>query len=155
MKSNQSFPGHKSLKRFINTLCLFVLFFAITFPACKITQKTQSTEQKVELIENDTAKNSDSTEYDLIVLDPKFESWLATQPPANYYSIQYYENWNERYVIEWNQRHDNPIQYGDFYQTKINYSPHEDYGLELNYKLYYYFRFIEEEYGITLVKRGK
>jgi hypothetical protein len=104
---------------------------------------------------NDTTSSKDSTEYELIVLDPKFDSWLATQPPANYYSQQYYENWNQRYVTEWNYRHDNPIRYGNFFETRIDYDPNTDYGLELNYKLYYYFRFIEDEYGIVLVQRGR
>jgi len=138
----------------IKICVVFLLFTGIIVSSCKTARKAQAPEQKVELTENDTIENGDSTEYELYVLDPRFESWLASQPPANYRSQQYYESWNQRYVIEWNQRHDNPLRYGDFYQTKINYDPHEDYGLELNYRLYYYFRFIEKEYGIVLIRRG-
>ncbi|MBZ4676657.1 MAG: hypothetical protein JG782_1277 [Anaerophaga sp.] len=135
-------------------IVLLTAGFAVS--ACKTTKKAEAPVQKIKLVaENDTTQSKDSVEYELIVLDPKFDSWLATQPPANYYSQQYYENWNQRYVTEWNQRHDNPIRYGNFYETRIDYQPNIDYGLELNYKLYYYFRFIEQEYGIVLVRRGK
>ena len=134
-------------------LALLTFVGALSFSSCKTTKKAEAPEQEVELVENDTTKTEDSTEYELIVMDSGFESWLATQPPANYHSRQYYETWNRQYVNEWNQRHNSPIQYGDFYETKIDYDPNVDYGLELNYKLYYYFLFIEDEYGITLIRR--
>lgn len=134
---------------------VFLIFTGMLVSSCKTTKKAQVPDQKVELIENDTIENTDSTEYELLFLDSGFESWLATQPPANYYSQRYYENWNRRYVTEWNHRHSSPLRYGDFYQTEINYDPNTDYGLKLNYRLYYYFRFIEKEYGILLVQRGK
>jgi hypothetical protein len=93
----------------------------------------------------------DSVEYELIVMDPGYESFLATQKPMEFYSQNYYENWNQRYVTEWNYRHAQPLRYGDIYQTYIDYSPHIDYGLELNYKLYYYFQFFEKENGVNLL----
>jgi len=97
-------------------------------------------------------ENADSTEYELLVFDPSFETFLATQPyPEWYYSDDYYRNLNIQYVSEWNYRHDNPLVYGNFYETKIDYNPNVDYGLELNYRLYQYFRFIEKEYGIVLI----
>src|SRR5690554_3568287 len=146
----------KNLSGYTRIFFVLVCISVFVLSACKTTKKAESTDQNVKLVaENDTVNGKDSTEYELIILDPKFESWLATQPPANYYSQQYYENWNQRYVTEWNQRHSNPLRYGDFYETRIDYSPNNDYGLQLNYKLYYYFRFIEHEYGIVLVPRGK
>lgn len=119
-------------------------------PACHTTKKTQAPHQKVEVI-----SDQDSTTYELIVLNPSFESYLATQPPANFHSQQYFETWNYQYVLEWNQRYRSPLRYGSFYDTKINYDPQEDYGLELNYRLYYYFQFIKEKYGIELINRGR
>ena len=98
---------------------------------------------------------NDSTEYELIIFDTKFDTYLVSQPSMEFYSNTYYQSWNSRYVIEWNIRHSSPLQYGDFYETNIDYQPHIDYGIELNYNLYYYFLFIEKEYGITLIKRGK
>lgn len=98
-----------------------------------------------------TEKSSDSVEYELIVLDPGFETFLVTQPPKEFYSLEYYKRWNNRYVTEWNFRHAQPLTYGDMYQTYIDYRPDIDYGLELNYRLYYYFRFFERENGVDLL----
>jgi hypothetical protein len=93
----------------------------------------------------------DSVQYELIVIDPGYEFFLATQKHMEFYSQHYYENWNQRYVMEWNYRHSQPLRYGDIYETYIDYSPHIDYGLELNYKLYYYFRFFEKKHGVRLL----
>ncbi|WP_291857938.1 DUF6146 family protein [Marinilabilia sp.] len=146
--------GQSSASFFLLTISAGVLL-ALCVNSCKTTKKTEVTNQKIELIKEDSTAKEDSTEYELIIMDSRFESWLATQPPANYYSQQYYESWNHRYVTEWNNRHNNPLRYDGFYETHIDYDPNTDYGLELNYKLYYYFRFIEKEYGIVLVPRGR
>jgi hypothetical protein len=98
----------------------------------------------------DTLK-TDSVEYELVVFDPGFETWLLNQHPMNYYSKEYYETKNLFYVNEWNYRYDHPLQYGNLYETKIDYSPNVDYGLELNYKLYYYFQFFEEQNHVSLL----
>jgi hypothetical protein len=47
----------------------------------------------------------------------------------------------------------NPFKFGDFYESHIDYDALTDYGLDLNYKLYNYFRFVEDEYGINLIGR--
>jgi hypothetical protein len=95
--------------------------------------------------------SDDSIEYELIVIDPGYEFFLATQKHMEFYSQHYYESWNQRYVTEWNYRHSQPLRYGDIYETYIDYSPHIDYGLELNYKLYYYFRFFEKKHDVKLL----
>ncbi len=94
---------------------------------------------------------ADSIEYKLVVLDPGFEAWLATKPPMNFYSREYYEIKNRLYVLEWNYRYQHPSRYGDLYENSIDYEPQIDYGLELNYRLYYYFRFFEEVNHIKLI----
>ncbi|MGQ1890724.1 DUF6146 family protein [Thermophagus sp. OGC60D27] len=132
-----------------------VMLSGIIFFSCSSTKKLEGPLPKVKFEKNNITQSEDSVEYELIVLDPGFESWLISQPPANYYSQQYYENWNQRYVTEWNHRHSSPLRYGSFYETAIDYDPSVDYGLELNYRLYSYFRFIEHEYGIVLIPRGR
>ena len=97
------------------------------------------------------ADASDSLEYELIVLDPGYDFFLASQPPEEYYSQSYYETWNSRYVIEWNYRYMDPLRYGDMYEVHIDYRHDIDYGLELNYKLFYYFRFFEKENAVDLL----
>ena len=109
--------------------------------------------------QNDTAtivpgsKTMIETEYELVVFEPGFDTYLQMQLPMEYYGEPYYQNWNIQYVNEWNIRALNNRLAGA-YQEQINYNPHTDYGIELNYKLYYFFRFIEKRYGITLVARA-
>jgi hypothetical protein len=93
----------------------------------------------------------DSVKYELIVLDPGFESWLASKPPMTYYSQNYYEIKNRLYVIEWNYRYSQPFTFGDLYDSRIDYDPKIDYGLEFNYRLYYYFLFFEATNHIKLL----
>jgi hypothetical protein len=135
---------------------IFILFISIAFLACKSQKQAVKGEAPEVKIETGTADN-DSTEYELVVFDPAYETFLASQPyPKWYYSNEYYRNWNIQYVTEWNYRHDNPSTYGSFYETRIDYNPNIDYGLDLNYRLYQYFQFIEKEYGIVLIpRRGK
>ena len=127
-----------------------ILLVAFGVASCGTTKPSAAPNQKVEMI-----SDNDSTEYALIVLDGGFESYIATKPSAQFHSQQYYENWNKQYVIEWNIRHRNPLRYGGFYETEINYNSMEEYGLDLNYRLYYYFQFIKDKYGIVLVERGR
>ncbi|WP_066629652.1 DUF6146 family protein [Labilibacter marinus] len=128
---------------------IIILFIAL---ACNTTKPVAKGDTETAQI-NEAAK--DSTEYELIIFDVRYNSFLATQPAKEFYSNEYYQNWNMRYVTEWNIRHSNPIRYGDFYETQIDYSAQIDYGIDLNYQLYYYFLFIEREYGIVLVRRGR
>lgn len=93
----------------------------------------------------------DSTEYDLIVFDHGFETWYLLQPsPAIDHSIQYYENWNRQYVDEWNYR----TGTSRFFSSPINYDPDENYPLEIEHRLYYYFQYVEKELNIPIL-RGK
>lgn len=97
------------------------------------------------------SESTDSLEYELIVLDPGYESFLVLQPSMEFYAQFYYEMWNSRYVTEWNYRHMNPMQFGTIYEVYIDYQESIDYGLELNYRLYYYFKFFEKENDVVLV----
>ena len=150
--------GKLGIPVFFKAALMLTLIVGVSLTGCKTVRKAESPVQQpphIKLLKNNAEEEKDSVEYELIVLDPRFEAWLASQPPANFYSQQYYETWNQQYVTEWNHRHNNPLRYGSFYETYIDYDPHIDYGLELNYRLYYYFRFIEDEYGIVLVPRGR
>ena len=54
---------------------------------------------------------------------------------------------NKFYVIEWNIRAKNPLRYNpNIYENVIEYDFNIDYGLDVNYKLYNYFKFVEYKY---------
>ena len=78
---------------------LFFILLAFTF-ACRTPAKvTTLKEPKVELLEN-----TDSTEYELWVLDTGFETWFVIHLRKDYHSYHYYKMWNLRYVTDWNSR---------------------------------------------------
>jgi len=96
----------------------------------------------------------DSAEYELIIMDPGYEIWLATRPSKEFYSKEYYELKNRLYVAEWNQRY-MTIRNNGMYESYIDYNATIDYGLDLNYKLYYYFRYFEETNNLKLLNSSR
>lgn len=92
----------------------------------------------------------DSLEYRLIVLDPGFETWLLTRPSKDFYSNEYYAQKNRLYVSEWNLRYVTLHNIG-LYDNYIDFNPNTDYGIDINYKLYYYFKYFEETNHIKLL----
>jgi hypothetical protein len=136
----------------MKALILLVVVLLIVASSCG-SQKSSSgsVAQKVE-VKTDA---EDSIEYELIVFDPGFEIYLLTVPYSkNFYSNAYYRNWNIQYSTEWNIRYRNPLTYGSFYESEIPYDASIDYGLDFNYRLYHYFRYVEKEYNIKLLHRG-
>ena len=136
----------QAVNKLKNDMRKIITLVAIFFSLMPLLSAQQDT-----LTFDENAVSEDSVEYELIIIDPGFESFLVTQKSKEFYSQSYYENWNQRYVTEWNYRHSQPLTYGDMYETYIDYSPHIDYGLELNYKLFYYFRYFEKKYGVKLL----
>nr|WP_319400207.1 DUF6146 family protein [uncultured Carboxylicivirga sp.] len=125
----------------------FILILGVLIACSTSKNVTNKSKAEVEI-------SSDSTEYELVVMDARFETYLASQSyPKDFYSNDYYKQWNIRYCTEWNIRHSNPLRYGDFYVTDIPYDASVEYGLDFNYRLYHYFLFIEKKYGIVLVSR--
>lgn len=89
---------------------------------------------------------NDSLEYEILIFEPGFEPWLATQPARGFYEQPYLENKNRSFVSEYNSR---VLQSGfsnDLYPERINYDPRIDYGYEVNYLLYNYFMYFQEKY---------
>ena len=94
---------------------------------------------------------NDSLEYELIVIEPGFNAWLATQPQRGFYAQSTLEVRNGFYVNEYNLRINNPLRYdSSLYQWRINYDRNVDYGYEVNYLLYNYFLFFEKRYNQKL-----
>lgn len=121
------------------TIGLFIVGCSST---SKIATKDANFPEEVVRIAND------SLEYEIVIMDIGFETYLNTiAKPMNFYSQEYYENKNRFYVSEWNIRAQNPIRYrSDIYENQIDYDFNVNYGLEVNYKLYNYFKFVEHKY---------
>lgn len=98
----------------------------------------------------------DKEEYEAIVLDAGFESFLLTQQPKEFYSETYLKTKNVLMVTEWNARHSLPLLYDpNIYEVSIDYNPQTDYGLEVEYRLYMFFRFMEKEHRMSLIDDGR
>lgn len=89
--------------------------------------------------------------YEATVLDAGFEAFLATQHPIQFYSESTLKSKNTQMVSEWNSRHLQPTRYNsDIYEVNIDYDPFIDYGLDVEYTLYMFFKFMEKEHKIKL-----
>ena len=96
--------------------------------------------------------SNDKLEYEIIIIENGFDSWLLTQKPMWYYSEHTLELKNYQYVTEWNNRVRQPNRYDPhLYEQIIDYDPNIHYGLEVNYKLYMYFKFFEQKYHQKLL----
>jgi hypothetical protein len=132
------------MKRTVIVMLAFLLFSQTV----GLSQKKEIDPQKTVMV------SEDSTEYRLIIMDLGFDSWLATRPARDFYSNNYYRLKNRFYVSEWNFRYiasSNP----DLYDNYIEYDPDTDYGIDINYRLYYYFRYFEERNHVNLLNSTK
>lgn len=94
----------------------------------------------------------EETEYEIIIIDPGFFTWLnSIARPEGYYSQSFLENRNAIMVTNWNIRATQPLIYNpNLYQMPINYDQNIDYGYEVNYKLYNYFIYFQRKYNQRL-----
>ncbi len=94
----------------------------------------------------------DDTEYEIIIIEPGFYTWLnSIARPEGYYSQSFLENRNAIMVVTWNQRVLQPQRWNpNLYEMQINYDPSIDYGYEVNYKLYNYFIYFQRKYNQRL-----
>lgn len=83
---------------------------------------------------------NDSLEYEVIIIDSGFNSWLNSQAkPRGFYTESFLENKNQIYVSEWNNRVLQPQRYNfNLYEMQINYNANTHYGYEVNYMIYNY-----------------
>lgn len=113
---------------------------------CSVTEKNLTLTNDQEI--------PDTAAYELVVFEPGFDFWFQSNKlPEWYHSEEYYRHFNTLSANEWNHRY---ISFGfrkpyDFY---IDYDPKEDYGPELEYKLYYFFRFMEDKYNMSLIAQN-
>ncbi|MBJ6367626.1 DUF6146 family protein [Snuella sedimenti] len=134
----------------MKTLVYLVLAIGILI-GCN-TSKTMAAKEdqvaKQEAVSDTVRIANDKLEYEIIIIEPGFNFWLASRAkPEGYYSQQFMENRNMFYVNEWNRRVLNPMRYNpNLYEMQIDYQNHIDYGYDVNYKLYNYFIYFQLTY---------
>lgn len=94
--------------------------------------------------------SNDSTEYEIQIIDNNFDQWYNfNYSPAVDHPKEYYRAKNIIGVTNWNYFYTSG-KYRDLIDFLIDYRPEIDYGLEVNRKLYWYFRFIITNYKVPL-----
>jgi len=93
------------------------------------------------------------TEYETIVFAPGYETFLTTQKSKDFYSESYLKTKNIQMVNEWNYRYKNTAIYNPkIYEASIDYNTSTDYGIDVEYELYMFFRFMEKENKMSLIQ---
>jgi hypothetical protein len=123
-----------------NSVYIIVIILVSLF-SCKTSNSSFSKTDKPIATQNDTVRiANDKLEYEVLIIDPGFSTWLVTTAlPRNYYSQSYLESKNRIWVSEWNSRVLQPMRYNpNLYEMTINYDSNVDYGYEVNYLIYNY-----------------
>jgi len=128
---------------------LTILTLALIIIGCESSKSTIDTQPNPQVSQGDTIRiANDSLEYEILIIEPGFNSFLVTQQPRGYYGLTYLENKNRLWTTEYNQRATNIQRYDiNLYPQQINYEPTVEYGYEVNYLLYNYFVFFQEKYN--------
>jgi len=124
-----------------------LVVLAILIFSCDTGKTAMKGDINPQVVENDTIHIANpELEYEIIIIEPGFDSWLFTQHPREFYNLTYLENKNRIYTTEYNRRvHD--TRYSTLlYTQEIYYDPMIHYGLEVNYLLYNYFKYFEKKY---------
>ncbi|MGL5111871.1 MAG: DUF6146 family protein [Flavobacterium sp.] len=130
-----------------NRIALLILLGLIG--ACSSTRGSFSTKNVKELATGDTIRiANDSLEYEVIIIDIGFNTWLnSIALPRGFYSQSYLENKNRFYSTEWNIRAQQPLRFDpNLYEMAINYDPQINYGYEVNYLIYNYMVYFQNRY---------
>jgi hypothetical protein len=134
---------------------IYALIISLGLASCSSTHSVTSKtlEKQAALQQSDTLKIvNESLEYEIFIIEPGFNTWLtATARPRGFYTQDYLENRNRIYVIEWNRRVQQPLQFNtNLYELQIDYDTHIDYGYDVNYQLYNYFIYFQLKYNQRL-----
>lgn len=125
-------------------LSFFIGIMALLVWACSPVKNASKTSATL------TQSGMDSTEYEILITDPQFEQWyLMNYSEAKDYSNDYYRSKNQIAVANWND-YCRTGQYGQVIDSFINYQPGIDYGIEVNRKLFWYFKYVKDNYRIPL-----
>ncbi|RNC90134.1 MAG: hypothetical protein ED555_11930 [Allomuricauda sp.] len=116
-------------------------------------KEIQLTAEEIEIFKEAEEKETeeeayDESEYDIVIMDIGFNTWLTRiAQPKGYYTQSFMERRNYLYVLEWNRRVLEPRVFNPrLYELQINYDPEIDYGYDVNYKLYNYFIYFQRRY---------
>jgi hypothetical protein len=122
----------------------FISMAVLLLFSCSPLKHASKTSAKLEKV------STDSTEYEIRIIDNNFDLWYnLNYSPAADHPNEYYRAKNIIGVSNWNYFYTSG-KYRDLIDFLIDYRPEIDYGLDVNRKLYWYFRFIITSYKVPL-----
>ena len=123
---------------------IFSFLILLVACSCSPLQKAGSSDKQHTII-------SDSTQYEITIIDPGFDTWYLTNfSQTKDYSNAFYRSKNQVGVITWNDYYTRN-RYHRVIENYIFYDNSVDYGIEVNRKLFWYFKYIEETFRIRLL----
>lgn len=122
----------------------FISIMALTVWACSPVKEASRTSAAL------TRDSRDSTEYEVVIIDIGFDQWYLTNySEAKDRSNEYYRYKNQVAIANWNDYY-HLGRYDRVIESYIDYRPNIDYGIEVNRKLFWYFKYVKSKYGINL-----
>lgn len=132
----------KTMKKVLFFILAFVLLIHCASP------KNITITDKFDLSNvSDTIKiSNEDLEYEVVIIDTGFNSWFyGNARPRGYYSQSYLEARNRAWVITYNQRAMQPMNFNpNLYMMSIDYQSNIDYGYEVNYMLFNYLVYFQQ-----------
>lgn len=126
-------------------LLLFGIIIFATWSCTQQKQITQSPQPQATITEDDT-------EYNILIIDPDFDRWYMMRYSTSMdRSNEFYAGMNIRGAQNWNDFY-NRGKYPQIIGSYLNYSPFIDYGLDVNRRLYWYFKYVEENFKVRLLR---
>ena len=142
----------------LTSFTIFIASCGTTKNAAELSDITDAEKAVFSQTEGDTIQiANEETEYDIIIIEPGFNTWLLSiAKPEGYYSQSFLENRNYLMVTTWNQRVLQPQQFNsNLYEMQIDYQQNIDYGYEVNYKMYNYFIYFQRKYNRSVYLQSK
>lgn len=125
---------------------VYIILIALITISCSVNKNNSVQADKLH------SSKPDSLEHEILILDPDFERWYLMRYSTSLdRSNEFYRTKNYAAVTNWNtylMRN----KYRRVVNSHINYNPSIDYGIEVNRKLYWYFRYVEERFRVPLLR---
>lgn len=127
-------------------LLIGILFFSCI--SCVSQPKTAKEPGTTKIENGKITLSNPELEYEVIIMDTGFERWFATnRKPKDYYTIDFLESKNRRWVQEWNSR---AMRINSGIDYTIDYNTQTHYGYEVNYMLYHYLLYYQQVNHVKL-----
>ncbi len=135
---------------------IFVItgFFILTGSLASLAGDYETDTDTINLNEFVVNEN-DTTEYELIIFDPRFSSWYVRESrPVDFYMESYLKRWNNILTDQWNQLVHSSRRRDCVPQVYLDYDTDIDYGMQFNHKLFYYFKHMHQNCRVFRNKPG-